>query len=849
MKLFLRLAIKEIFKNRKFSFFFILNMSIGLTGFIAINSFSSSFNKYMENNLREILTADFMIMSSRPLTAEENKITEEILGKNRKESRQTVFYSMVKGKNSSKLAQILAIDENFPLYGKFHVDSNNSSTINSTIQKTPFALSEKDLATSFGLKRGESIQIGSKHFKLNNYIIDSDKAVTSIEFAPKIFIGLDQLKGTGLIKYGSRVRYIRYYMFPDGTDIKKITDKLKKKYENFYNEESEIRIFDSSSVNRRLSRIIDNFAGYLGLIAIGALFLAGIATAYLFRGYLNLKLKEISILMSIGATRFEACFLFFGQLFFLGFLASLLSILFTAFILPVFPVILKGIIPTGLNISINTTSTITALTMGTAGAMIFCLPVIARVYNVKPLTLLRELKNSNGSVKHKVMTGLGFLPAFILFLILSTILTDSILKGSVFTIGFLLIMVIFGLFGWMIFNGCKYLSKKSGVILKIAFRNLYRNKLSSISCFVTISMGVFLINMIPQIQHGIQEEIERPEGLKIPVFFLIDVQEEQLNPVKDFIKEQNHNLSNISPIVIGRITSINGEGFYKRRKKMDQKSRRRYRRLEYNFSTRDELGNSENIVEGIPLTKDKWDFESNKPFEISLAKSFADNNKIKIGDIMSFDIQGMPLTGKVVNFRKVRWNSFQPNFYMLLQKGVLDDAPKTYLASISAIKVSERQKLKNMIFDNFSNISVIDVTKTIEQILRITDKLSLSIKFMAYLAILAGLVSIYSIARHEAKKHEKEINLLKILGSGFNDIRKITSFEFGFIGLTASVFAIIISFIFSYGVSFYFFDRLWSFQWEYGVFIVIVTTLICILTALFATDRVIRKKAIILLGS
>jgi putative ABC transport system permease protein len=848
MKLFLRLAIKEIIKNRRFSFFFILNMAIGLTGFIAISSFSTSFNKYMGDNLKEILTADFMIMSSRPLTEEENNITENILGPDKKESRQINFHSMVQGNKISRLAHVMAIDSKYPLYGKFHVDSENPKSVNGKIQKQPFALSEKDTAISLGLKKGGDIKIGRKSFRIDNYIIDSDKSVTSIEFAPKIFIGIDQLKGTGLLKYGSRVRYIRYYIYPENTDVKNVIKRLRQKYETFYNGELEITVFDSSSVNRRLSRIIDNFTGYLGLIAIGALFLAGIATAYLFRGYLNLKLKEIAILMSIGATRFEACFLFFVQLFFLGLIASVLSVILTSFILPVFPMLLKGIIPVGLKITLNITSIVTAIIMGTLGSVIFCLPVVVRVYNVKPLTLLRELKSNNGSIKHKIITGMGFLPAFLAFLLLSVTLVNSISKGVFFTVGFLLIMIVFGLFGWFIFNGCRYLSETSGVVGKIAFRNLYRNKLSSISCFITISMGTFLISMIPQIQHGIEEEIERPEGLKIPVFFLVDVQEEQLEPVKKLMQSKDLTLSNISPIVIGRIIDVNGEGFFKRKKRMGGKTRRGHRRLEYNFSSRQELGVAENIVSGRPLSDKKWDEMGSEPFEISLAKSFTERNKLKIDDVLGFEIQGMPLKGKVVNIRKVRWNSFQPNFFILLQRGVLDNAPKTYLASISGIEKNKRQGLKNVLFDRFSNISVIDVTKTIGQILGITDRLSLSIKFMAYLAILAGLVSIYSIARHEAHKHEKEINLLKILGAGFNDIRKISSLEFGFIGLTASIFAIVMSLIFSYLVSYYFFDRLWAFRWEYGVFIIIATTLICILTAVFATEKVIRKKAILLLG-
>jgi len=206
---------------------------------------------------------------------------------------------------------------------------------------------------------------------------------------------------------------------------------------------------------------------------------------------------------------------------------------------------------------------------------------------------------------------------------------------------------------------------------KIAFRNLYRNKWSSLSCFVTIAMGTFLISMIPQIQKGLQTEIMRPEGLKIPTFFLVDIQEEQRRGFVDFIGKEAGELVNISPMVRGRILRVNQKPFHGGEKASASKkpaSRQplpRGRRLEFNFSYRTHLDVSETIVQGRPLSKTPWSFEAAVPFEISVATSFAEQNGLVLGDLIGFDIQGIPLEGRVVNLRKVRWNSFQPNFFLL----------------------------------------------------------------------------------------------------------------------------------------------------------------------------------------
>jgi putative ABC transport system permease protein len=233
---------------------------------------------------------------------------------------------------------------------------------------------------------------------------------------------------------------------------------------------------------------------------------------------------------------------------------------------------------------------------------------------------------------------------------------------------------------------------------------------------------------------------------------------------------------------------------------------------------------------------------------MSVEASFAGRYGLKIGDLMGFDIQGIAFEGQVKNLRRVRWNSFQPNFFLLFQDGVLNDAPKTFLAAISHVAPEDRQSLKNQIVAAFPNISIIDVTQMAATFLSITDRLSLSIRFMAWLAIATGLVSIFSIARHEARKNENQINLLKVLGADLKDIQAITLLEFGFIGLMAALFAILLSFGFSRGISGYFFDSHWQVDLTASVIILVLTTAVCMGAALGASFKVMNAKPATLLS-
>ncbi|MBF0230285.1 MAG: ABC transporter permease [Desulfamplus sp.] len=885
-QIWLRLAIRELKKDKGFSFFFILNLAIGLVGFIALNSFNNSLQNHLKDNLKEILTADMVITSPRALNDKEKELIRSVVGNDKKESQQISFFSMISGEETSKsanttskLANIIAIDNSFPLYGEMISEINKKQLYlqqgSLKVWITP------DIAVSMNLQVGSKIKIGDRAFFVDNIVSPPpDASVTSFQLAPKIYIALDDAEKTGLLKFGSRVSFKRYYRFPYKTDISSKTVELRKKIDTLFKGAPIISVYDSEDVNQNLNKIFGYFTGYMGLIGVVALFLAGIGTAYLFRGYLNTKIKEIAILMTLGASRVDAYLMFMFQVIILGAISTIVAVILSIFILPLFPEVLQGLIPKNFNANADIKSIITAFIPGIFGSIIFCLPVFATVYQLKPVILLQGAKHFEYINKVEIIGFrlflsklmprlLSFVPAILTFWFLSAYQTRSFERGTIFFIGSLCVMATFTTIGWLSLKLLKKLSLTKQFIRKIAFRNLYRNQIASISCFVTIAMGAFLINVIPQIKNGIQDEISQPKGIKIPGFFLIDIQPEQLDGLKKFLESKSYFLTNVSPIIRGRILTVNGKGFYERLdKELSKKDREEtslrgeYRRREFNFSYRESLDKSEKIVKGTPLSQISWGSQNNEPLtnstqyqsqldkfmEISIEEGFADRFDIKIGDIMAFDIQGVEFEGKVVNLRKVRWNSFQPNFFILFQKGVLDDAPKTFLASIPQMKPSEKSALQNSLVREFPNISVVDVNQTVNQILTITDRLSFSINFMATLAIVAGLVVLFSIARYETHARSWEINLLKVLGAGFKDIREIILFEFGFLGFMAALFATFLSLMVSYLIAWFFFERLWSFRWEYSLFCLIAITLICIGTSLAATGKVVKQKAVELLS-
>ena len=166
---------------------------------------------------------------------------------------------------------------------------------------------------------------------------------------------------------------------------------------------------------------------------------------------------------------------------------------------------------------------------------------------------------------------------------------------------------------------------------------------------------------------------------------------------------------------------------------------------------------------------------------------------MKLGDVLTFDIQGIEIKGKVTSFRKVKWASFEPNFFILVQPGFLEMAPKIFIMSISKLNELDKNQLQNKIAKKYANVSIIDVSRTVGEVLKQAEKMSWSLELMAWLALLTGYIVLFSIIRTNMQMRRWEWNMLKILGTNAQTILKIVIGELLMITVGASLIGILLS--------------------------------------------------------
>jgi putative ABC transport system permease protein len=149
---------------------------------------------------------------------------------------------------------------------------------------------------------------------------------------------------------------------------------------------------------------------------------------------------------------------------------------------------------------------------------------------------------------------------------------------------------------------------------------------------------------------------------------------------------------------------------------------------------------------------------------ISVEQGLAETLGIKLGDTLAFQIAGAELRVRVINLRKVEWDSFRVNFFVLTPPGVLEPFPASYITSLY---VPARQyEVLNRLVRAFPNITVIDVSAIMDQVRRIMDRVALAVQYVFLFTLVAGLLVMYAAIHASLDERIRENVLLRTLGAG-----------------------------------------------------------------------------------
>ena len=158
---------------------------------------------------------------------------------------------------------------------------------------------------------------------------------------------------------------------------------------------------------------------------------------------------------------------------------------------------------------------------------------------------------------------------------------------------------------------------------------------------------------------------------------------------------------------------------------------------------------------------------------------------------MTFTVGSDRITATINSIRKIEWDSFQPNFYVIFNQGALDKLPATYITSFYL--APEEKPLLNTMVQQFPTVSVIELDLILNEVRKVLEKASLAVEIVLVFVVLAGLAVLFATTRATLDEKLYESALLKTLGANKAFVRKTTLVEYWVLGILAGGLAAVAS--------------------------------------------------------
>ena len=428
------------------------------------------------------------------------------------------------------------------------------------------------------------------------------------------------------------------------------------------------------------------------------------------------------------------------------------------------------------------TETLAALVM----VLLPSLPPLLRLGKVRPLELLRESTIRNGDRTLSWICGSSAL------LVASWLVLRNApsLKAGLATLAglALLFALLMGATRLMLWLYGRF-AVRMPLAMKLGFAQLGAKPALTSLMMAVMGLAIFLTLATSFIKDDLVGPILKQRGSgNRPNLFFIDVQPDQSATLQTLLKRLSGRDPLVAPLVRARLKAINGRAIRETplvvENNEEQGRREGFRTREQNLTYRTMLEEGETLVAGR-----FWDDPKSPHSEISLEESFAQSIRAKLGDEITFDVQGLEVSGKVTSLRKVVWQTMRPNFFIVLHPSLLKGAPRLDLVALEAESEAARARIQTEVAQAFPNITVIDITEVARKVGRILDLISTVGRALAMLMLASSLLVLAASLLAGRLGRQRDLALLRTLGAPHSTLLASLLWEFLLVGASSALIA------------------------------------------------------------
>ena len=740
---------------------------IAVASVTSVGFFTDRVGRALAQQANMLLGADMALISDHPL---DPGFEREALRRGLQTAHTLSFPSMVLHGERAQLAEIKAVSRNYPLRGKLRVAQQPSSPdrASSDIPEVGTAWLDERLFKQLDARTDSGLEVGISHLTVSAVLTqEPDRAGVLFNFAPRLLMNIEDIPATGLIQEGSRVGY-RLLVAGEGGTV-----ELFRSWAAARLERGE-RLEGVSDARPEIRAALARAERFLGLAALTSIILAAVAVVMATRRFMARHLDNCAVLRCLGAQQWLIFRLYLIQFIVLGMLASLIGCLLGYIGQMVLAQRLGSMVSAELPLP-SMLPAVQGILTGMVTLLGFSLPFLQQL---KHVPALRVLRRELGPLGRFSLIGFALGLAGISGLVLWQ--AGDVKLGSYALAGLFAATLVAAILALLLIRVLSGIRLQASASWRYGLANIVRRAGGSVAQVTAFSLGMLMLLLLTVVRGDLMQSWQSTLPADAPNRFVINIQPDQVQLLRSFFHERHILPPVLYPMVRGRLLAVNGkpvaDGAYP-----DEHARRLIER-EFNLSWSDLLSDDNQLVAGK-----WWAPEDQGAAQLSVEEGIATTLGIKLGDDLTYAVGGATFSARVASLRKVNWDSFRVNFFVVASPGVLEKFPASYITSFH-LPAAQGGLLDEMI-KAFPNLTVIDVAAVMNEVRTIMDRVAGAVEFVFLFTWLMGFTVLYAAIAATRDERVYETAILRTLGASRRQLLAGLFTEFAGIGMLAGLVA------------------------------------------------------------
>ncbi len=765
-----RLAWRMMWRDLRAGELHLLGMAIAIAvaSLTSVGFLADRVGRGLDRDANQLLGGDLLLRADHSWPA---RFIDEAHRRGLDVVTTVLFTSMASTADKTQLAGVKAVEDGYPLRGSIRLapGPNQTDTVAGRAPAAGEVWLDERLFTELGVRVGDHVNFGYSDFRVGGMVtFESDRGANFFSLLPRAIFNLADLSATGLLTAGSRATW-RLHLAGDAAAVAAYEQWVQtalgrgQAVETIENARPEVR------------GALDQAQRFLRLAALLAVILAAVAVGLSARRFMQRHLDGCAVMRCLGARQRQMLGIVTGEFLLFGLLAALCGCALGW----AMQWGLSGGLREILAIDLPAPSLLPlahGLLVGIVLLAGFVLPQLLRLGRVPTLRVLRrEFAAAEPLSGGAWVLGLAALLGLIFWI------AADVRLGAAVALGFAAALGLFALAGWWALRLAARLKGQGslrGGGWRYGIAALGRRMGGSVIQIAALGLGITALLLLTLIRTDLLDDWRRLAPPDAPNRFVINIQPDQRAALGEAFAAEGLPVPQVLPMIRGRMTAINGKPV-KAEDYPDGRMRRLVER-EFNLSYGSDLPGGNEVVAG------RWHGGEHSA-QFSVEKGLAEDFGLKVGDVVGFEVAGLPVEAPITSVRALDWDSMRVNFFFIASEGVLENYPASLITSFHL--PPEKQDFMTRLVAAFPNLTVIDIVAVLAQVREVTEQLIVVVQFVFGFALLAGLVVLYAALQSTHDEREYELAMLRTLGARHRQVRQALLAEFFVLGAVSGLLA------------------------------------------------------------